>query len=135
MTIMFEVGKTYRNHYIRRRTDHYVVVDRYDGTSRHKVHVDCSGVEYFGEPIVTAKMVTGSAFMTLEQLTAGDPELKNKLDTNRRDHAVMFLARFCDVWIDPSANRSQIEFVLNVITMMNDTEFDDLNLIRKYLRG
>ena len=55
---------------------------------------------------------------------------QQELVTNRYSHAVMFIARFCE-----PATKENIRFVVDMIAKMNTTDFDDLNLIRQYLRG
>lgn len=79
---------------------------------------------------------TGRAVAALKA-SAADIALAtvDELEHNRFDHATRFVARFMTATGSQQVDREHVRAFLHIVSRMTDADFDDLDLIRQYLRG
>jgi hypothetical protein len=134
---------------ILRRTDKSVWIKHRGEEVRRSIRVGADDVERFDpygryslslvisadrtESTVERQAATVPAFVPAHAPTLRfyQQQVENHMVANRFNHATMFISRFCG----SPTKREDVRFVLDMLSRMNKADFDDLDLIREYLRG
>lgn len=83
----------------------------------------------------TGRAVEALKASAADVATAANDELAERLNTNRFAHAVEFVSRFMTSTGSQQVDREHVRAFLDVISIMDEIDFTDLDLIRRYLRG
>lgn len=83
----------------------------------------------------TGRAVAALKASAADIATAANDELAERLNTNRFAHAVEFVSRFMTSTGSQQVDREHVRAFLDIISIMDEIDFTDLDLIRRYLRG